>query len=487
MNYFKTFVSASLAAATLSGCQKEQPEKTNILFILVDDMQSDAIAALGNRDTYTPNIDRLINGGMVFTRTYTNGALCGALSMPSRAMLMTGRGVFEVQSDGMKIPSSQVTLPEHLRKNGYRTFATGKWHADRASFARSFSEGENIFFGGMHPYEQNGHCAPRLHHFDPSGKYEEEAFVGQNFSSEMYADAAVDFLKSTEEDERPFMAFVSFTSPHDPRNALPDYGKKYSPADLSVPDNFLPEHPFDNGELNIRDEQLLPTPRTPEQLKKELSLYYGMVSEVDLQIGRVLDALEESGNLDHTIVVFASDNGLAMGQNGLIGKQSLYEHSVGVPMAIVTPEGLSAGKRSEALCYLYDLYPTLCELVQVETPASVTGKSLVPVLEGKEKDVRDCVFLAYSNQQRAVVSGDYKYIIYNVEGKITEQLFNLKQDPGELVNLAAVEVEKKEELHKLLQQQMKENHDFCDLSKPLWWKDGHKLTWDELINLYVFE
>lgn len=101
--------------------------------------------------------------------------------------------------------------------------------------------------------------------------------------------------------------------------------------------------------------------------------------------------------------------------------------------------------------------------------------------------MRDCVFLAYSNQQRAVVSGDYKYIIYNVEGKITEQLFNLKQDPGELVNLAAVEVEKKEELHKLLQQQMKENHDFCDLSQPLWWKDGHKLTWDELINLYVFE
>ncbi|WP_459777139.1 sulfatase-like hydrolase/transferase, partial [Bacillus altitudinis] len=102
-------------------------------------------------------------------------------------------------------------------------------------------------------------------------------------------------------------------------------------------DNFLPEHPFDNGELNIRDEQLLPVPRTPEQLMKELSLYYGMVSEVDLQIGRVVDALEESGNMDNTIIVFASDNGLAMGQNGLIGKQSLYEHSVGVPMAIITP------------------------------------------------------------------------------------------------------------------------------------------------------
>ena len=122
----------------------------------------------------------------------------------------------------------------------------------------------------------------------------------------MYADAAINFLKTTEHDNQPFMAFVSFTSPHDPRNILPDYGKKYSPAGLSVPDNFLPEHPFDNGELNIRDEQLLPVPRTPDQLKKELSLYYGMVSEVDLQIGRVIDALEESGNMDNTIKVCMS-------------------------------------------------------------------------------------------------------------------------------------------------------------------------------------
>lgn len=303
----------------------------------------------------------------------------------------------------------------------------------------------------------------------------------------MYADAAINFLKTTEHNNQPFMAFVSFTSPHDPRNILPDYGKKYCPAELSVPDNFLPEHPFDNGELNIRDEQLLPVPRTPEQLMKELSLYYGMVSEVDLQIGRVVDALEESGNMDNTIIVFASDNGLAMGQNGLIGKQSLYEHSVGVPMAIITPDGLSSGKRSDALCYLYDLYPTLCDLMGLDVPVSVTGKSLKPVMEGKQEQIREQFFLAYSNQQRAVVSGDYKYIIYNVEGKITEQLFNLQKDPGELVNLADELTEKKNELHDLLMNQMVENHDFCDLTQPLWWKDGHKLTWNELINLYVFE
>lgn len=124
MMNIKKLISASMVAVALSGCQREAV-KPNVLFILVDDMQADAIAALGNRDTYTPNIDRLINEGMAFTRTYTNGALCGALSMPSRAMLLTGRGVFEVQSDGMKIPVSQITLPEHLKNNGYRTFATG--------------------------------------------------------------------------------------------------------------------------------------------------------------------------------------------------------------------------------------------------------------------------------------------------------------------------------------------------------------------------
>lgn len=138
-----------------------------------------------------------------------------------------------------------------------------------------------------------------------------------------------------------------------------------------------------------------------------------------------------------------------------------------------------------AICMIF--YPTLCDLMGLDVPVSVTGKSLKPVMEGKQEQIREQFFLVYSNQLRAVVSGDYKYIIYNVEGKITEELFNLQKDPGELVNLADELTEKKNELHDLLMSQMVENHDFCDLTQPLWWKDGHKLTWDELINLYVFE
>lgn len=487
MMKIKSLLSVSLALAAFTSCQEQNAGKPNILFILVDDMQSDAIAAWGNKDVYTPHIDRLVNEGVNFTRTYTNGALCGALSMPSRAMLMTGRGVFEVQSDGMKIPENQTTLPEQLKKNGYRTFATGKWHADKASFGRSFGEGENIFFGGMHPYETNGHCAPRLHHYDAEGKFDEEPFVGEDFSSKMFADAAVGFLNTTSADKQPFMAYVAFTSPHDPRVSLPDYGKRYREESLSIPDNFLPEHPFDNGELRIRDEMVLPAPRTPEQLKHELSLYYGMVSEVDVQIGRVLEALEKSGNRENTIIVFASDNGLAMGQNGLIGKQNLYDHSVGVPMLIIDPRKPRQGRRTDALCYLYDLYPTLCELAGVEVPPSVTGRSLKPVLDGKTASHREDLFLIYSNQQRALLKDGYKYIIYNVEGKITEQLFNLQKDPGEMVNLVQEEPDKAAAYKSLLNQRMQENHDFCNLNEPLWWKDAHKLTWEECQSLYMFE
>lgn len=474
----------ALAGPAVAGCSQDS-HRPDVLFILVDDMQAGAIAALGNPDTVTPNIDSLCDEGTVFTDAYTSGALCGALSMPSRAMLMTGRHLFEIQSDGLTIPVAHLTMPEHFRAAGYRTFATGKWHSDKASFARSFSCGDNIFFGGMHPYEDGGHTAPHLYHFDPSGKYDAGMFIGDRFSSEMFADAAISFIEKASKEPEPFMAYVAFSSPHDPRNALPDYGQKYSPDTLSVPESFLPQHPFDNGELAIRDEMVLPPPRTPEQIKREMSMYYGMVSEVDFQLGRVLAALRRSGRQDNTVIVFASDNGLAMGRNGLLGKQSLYDHSVGVPLVIVDPR-YPGHRETDALCLLSDLFPTLCGMAGLPVPDSVTGHSLLPVIEGRSDAGREDLFLAYSNLQRAVVHDGYKYIIYNVGGRITEQLFDLFADPWEQEDLSVKMPQKKEQMKSLLRQRMKENNDFCDLDNPLWWKDGHKLTWDELVSLYVF-
>jgi len=194
-----------------------------------------------------------------------------------------------------------------------------------------------------------------------------------------------------------------------------------------------------------------------------------MITEVDEQIGRVLQALERSGRADDTIVVFASDNGLALGQHGLMGKQNLYDHSVRVPLVIGGP-GLPRGKRVDSLCYLMDLFPTFCDLTGLKTPASVEGRSLMPAITGQQQHVRDSVFLAYKDLQRAVRTDDWKLILYNVEGKETTQLFDMRQDAFEMRNLAAdpAQSARIRELRAVLKRWMSETDDRLHLDKPNW-------------------
>lgn len=485
----------TLSALALVGTGASAQQRMNVLFILTDDFQNNAIRALGREDVHTPNIDYIYSQGTAFTNCYTNGAIGGALSMPSRAMIMTGRGVFEIAQDGWVIAPRHTMLPEQLRREGYRTFETGKWHSDFESFNRAFSEAENIYFGGMHRYEDGGHVTPLLMDYDPKGDYKnQKPFVGPKFSSEMYADAAVDFLTRSAGDTTPFFAYVAFTSPHDPRNRHPWYGTLYDPDTIRLPENYRPQHAFDNGELQVRDEVVVPAPRDKVTVRKELADYYGMIIEVDAQIGRVIDALEKSGKLEHTIVVFAGDNGLAMGQHGLMGKQSLYDHSIKVPLVVWAP-GIPKGERNEGLCYLYDINPTLSELLGIPPAESVTGRSLTAALKrgAKGETPRDRVWLAYSSIHRALVMDGRKYIVYNVKGKITEQLFDLRNDPWEMTNLLAGTPSKR--VHKLaekyraaLKEEMKRGNDFCDLDRPTadhgsWWKKDEKISWTDGVNL----
>lgn len=165
---------APLFGAHASGKEtpKDDGERTgrpNVLFLLTDDQTFNTIRALGNTEIHTPNMDRLVRRGVAFTQTHVMGGLNGAVSQPSRAMLLTGRGLMDVHRNGGFIPEAEKTFPEVFRENGYTTFATGKWHSDNASFNRSFSTGANIFFGGMHPYGRNnelGHRRPYLHQYD---------------------------------------------------------------------------------------------------------------------------------------------------------------------------------------------------------------------------------------------------------------------------------------------------------------------------------
>ena len=458
----------------------ESSEKPNILFLFTDDQRFDALAELGNEEISTPYMDSLVRAGVTFTHTHIMGALGGAVCMPSRGMLMSGKTLFQMHQDASYIPESDTMMPEHFRTNGYRTFGTGKWHNGRDAFHRCFTDGDNIFFGGMHSYETDGHFRPFLYHYDPAGEYpNEEGFWGDRFSSVCYADAAVSFIQEQADSNEPFFAYVSFTSPHDPRTPPEEYGRNYTADDVILPLNFMPEHPFDNGELKIRDEVLIPHPRAEEAVRNEIASYYGMISEVDFQIGRILQALKDSGHWDNTIIVFAGDNGLAVGRHGLLGKQNLYDHSVRVPLVISGP-GITGNTRNAAYCYLLDIFPTLCDITGLETPGSVAGKSLLPALEDEEAG-RPHLFAAYADLQRSIRRDEFKLIVYNVQGKITEQLFNIREDPLELKNLAGQDEwkEKQDELRALLAAEMRNQGDFCDLEKENWGTGPERMSWAE--------
>lgn len=463
-----TLIVSPLSLLSAQSKVKENKKRPNILFLLTDDQSYNTIGALGNKTVVTPNMDYLVKHGTSFSQNHVMGGMGGAISMPSRAMLMTGLYLNKLHQDGTIISEDQKTFPELFRENGYTTFATGKWHSDKASFNRSFSTGDNIFLGGMVSYASNGHFRPFLHAYDSSGKYN-DGYYREEFSSVCYANAAINFLKNERDKKSPFLMYVAFNSPHDPRTPPPAYGHKYQEKDIDLPLNFMIQHPFDNGDLEVRDEVFLPTPRDPDAIKGEIAAYYGMISEVDSQIGRIIAALKESGEYDNTIIVFTADNGLAVGQHGLLGKQNLYEHSVKIPLVMVGPN-IPQNQKNDAYSYLLDLYPTLCEMTNIPTPSHIDGRSLNEAIVKQEPLGRDHLLLSYINIQRAIKADDYKLIMYNVKGQRRIQLFDLKNDPYECDNLADAPAykEKVEELSKQLGKAMINYQDICNPALDDW-------------------
>ncbi len=184
--------------------------------------------------------------------------------------------------------------------------------------------------------------------------------------------------------------------------------------------------------MTIRDEKLLPWPRTEATLRDELRAYYGAMTGLDREIGRLLADLGKRGQLDNTIVIFSSDHGLAMGSHGLLGKQNLYEHGMRVPLIFAGPK-IPAGKTT-ALAYLIDLLPTVCGLTRVKIPADLDGADLTRLIEGKERRSATTLFTAYRDVQRAVRDERYKLIVYPQINRV--QLFDLQEDPDELKDLS---------------------------------------------------
>ncbi len=414
-------VCCGLLLARSEACLAGQGARPNILFLFADDQRADALEAWGNRHIKTPHLNQLVEQGFSFRNNYCFGSNSPAVCMPSRVMVHTGKRWLDVDQQ----MTGQVTLGELLRQHGYTTFATGKWHNGKPSLVRSFTRGKHLFLGGM--------CD---HTRVPLSEIVEGEVVargiGPKFSSELFADAALEFLQEQPAEE-PFFAYVSFTAPHDPRNPLAAYREMYYSSPPPLPGNFLPQHPFDLGGMTIRDEQLAPWPRPEKMVQDQLCEYYGLITHMDEQIGRILKGLAHSGHAQNTIVVYAADHGLALGSHGLLGKQSLYEHSMKCPL-ILTGPGIPAGRETQAFSYLYDIYPTLCALCGVEPPADLAGFDLSAIWRGGTGSVRETVFLPYMETQRSVRQGRWKLIVYPQINH--RQLFDLETDPGERVNLA---------------------------------------------------
>lgn len=434
------FISLLFIPLLMENSFSQPAKKINVLFLFADDQRADALGISGNPYIRTPHIDQLGREGSRFSNAYVMGGNHGAVCMASRAMLLSGKSLFHVYDRLQGIH----TLPMDFEKAGYVTFGTGKWHNEKEAFEASFQQANNVFLGGM-----DDHYNVTLRDYDERGKLGDAVHKG--YSSEIFAQSAIDFIEqhTSKNKDKPFFCYVAFTAPHDPYSPEADYMGYYPDGSLPLPGNYMPYHPFQFDDLMVRDENLTGWPRKPAVIQQILSDYYALVTHLDQQIGRIIEALKKTGQYENTLIVYAADNGLAAGSHGLLGKQSLYEHSTKVPMIIKGP-GVPADKEFDALAYLYDLYPTLDELAGLPPADQLDGKSLVPVLNGASQQVRSSLFTAYRNTIRAVRTADWKLIRYPERDHT--QLFHLQTDPLELNNLAEKEacLSKKAELMMLL-------------------------------------
>ena len=457
-------------------------KKPNVLFIITDDQRFDTINALGNSEIITPNLDRLAQRGTSFVRAHIAGGTCGAVCMPSRAMVLSGRNPFHLEELGGNIPPEHKTLAETFKNNGYETIGLGKWHNGCPAYARSFTQGAKIFFGGMWDHWNVPTCR-----YDPTGEYDNvinfvvdfysdnhpqsqhcDEFDPGKHSSTLLTDAAIDLLNENAGKDKPFFMYLAYLAPHDPRTMPDSFREMYDPEKITLPPNFQQIIDTNYPLMVHRDEHLAAYPREEGEIKRHIAEYFAMITHLDYEIGRLLDTLHQSGEEDNTIIVFTGDNGLAVGQHGWLGKEDIYEHGVRVPLIMAGP-GIAENVRNDAYVYLYDIFPTLCEKIGLEIPSSVDGKSFAKLLDGNHGDTfRDELYLIFDNFVRGVKDENYKLIEYrngdSEEDKWTF-LYDIKNDPWETRNLAGCE-EYKDKINEMREKILKHRDEWEEQTHP---------------------
>jgi len=426
--------------------------RPNVLFIMDDQHRVDFLGCAGAGFLDTPNLDRLAARGVRFTGCCTNAPVCA----PARIGLATGLHPWRLGSVGNQsyLPASVGTYYQRLRDAGFRVGCVGKldlakpdaYNGRRGDRPRTCSLGfthpeecEGKMHGGLYPVPQG-----------PYGYYLAERGLYEKFHADYQArrakgwriGAAHDSVLSTEDfedcyigrraaewiehvpEEFPWHLFVSFVGPHDPFDPPSEYAERYRRAGMPEPiSDQMGEKP---GWVRSRLE-----PGSPEEVVETRRQYSALVTLIDVQIGRILEALERRGMSANTYVIFSSDHGEMLGDHGLYHKSVGYEPALRVPLIVAGP-GIEPGRVSDALVELIDLNPTLCELAGLPEQEDIDARSLVPVLRGVRAEHRAEIVSALRNF-RLIRTAGHKYIEnYND----LDELYDLAADPQELHNLA---------------------------------------------------
>jgi len=469
---FQKVIQALLCGLFLSFCgsvSASAAEKPNILFIFADDQCYDTIHALGKDEIETPNLDKLVKNGTVFTHTYNMGGWSGAICAASRGMIICGEFLWHahkapIQTDYV---AEKKLWPQLLETSGYETYFSGKWHI-KAPAEKTFMTARNIR-PGMPNQTKEGYNRPingLPDPWDPSDPKFEGFWKGGKHWSAVLADDGVEYLGRAAQQDAPFFMYLAFNAPHDPRQSPKEYVDKYPLKNVDVPEGWLSEYPY--GEKmgagrKLRDEKLAPYPRTENSIKVNRQEYYAIITHMDTQVGRILDALKASGKEDNTYIFFSADHGLSVGHHGLLGKQNMYDHSIRVPFIVNGPNIPKNKKISEPI-YLQDVMATSLELAGIEKPERVQFNSVMPLIDGRAtKSPYKAIYGGYTSTQRAVIQNDHKLILYPKVPKA--RLFDLKADPKELKDLAddASQKQRMQKLFKALLELQKENGDTLDL------------------------
>ncbi len=419
-------------------------EKLNVLFIIADDLNCD-LGAYGNLVVKTPNIDRFAERGVLFENAHNQYPHCG----PSRASFMTGMytNQTKITKNNMNLRNSVpdvITLGQRFRQQGYQSVRIGKiFHYDNPT-AIGTSGNDDIYSWDqtVNPYGRDKieeykintlrkrTYGGTLSWLAADGKDEEQ-------TDGIAASEAIKKLDDFSKRKTPFFLAVGFFRPHTPFVAPKKYFDLYDREKIDIPEipdgyyETLPESAVKS--ITSRKEQLNLKKERAQEIKEA---YYATISFVDAQVGRILDHLELLGLHENTIVIFTSDHGYHMGEHGHWQKLTLFENATRVPLIIFTPNLENKGTKTMSPVELIDLYPTLMDLTNINTPQHVVGKSLEPLLKNVNASVRESALTRWRNGY-SIKTKRYRLTKWKTRWGNDYELYDHKKDKDELINLAS--------------------------------------------------